>query len=282
MKTILELIHLSADYLKNKGIEQPKKSAEELIADALNLKKIDLYLFFDRPVDEEELAKVRALLLRRGQGEPWQYIKGEVEFYGCQLKVGPSVLIPRQETEILVDNIVKELKRSDLQGKMFCDLCSGSGCIGLAIKKSCPELNVTLVDISHEALILAKENAEANQLSVNLVQSDFFSDLKGAAFHFIASNPPYISRKDYERLGKEVKDFEPKLALIGGENGLVFYERFAREGAGFLKSGGSVWFEIGYDQAASVYRLFNQSPWRNLKVNKDWSGQDRFFSLEIE
>jgi len=281
-KNILEIVNLSTEYLKNKGIESPRRSAEELIADALHLNRIDLYTQHDRPLNDEEVAFIREHLLRRGQGEPWQYIRGFVEFYHCKLKINPSVLIPRQETEILVDLVVKELEREDLQGKKLLDLCTGSGCIGLALKKRFAILDVTLADISQEALKVAEDNAVQNELEVHCVAGDLFAPFKDMQFDLIVSNPPYISQSAYQTLAKEVKLFEPKAALLAGETGLEFYERFAHEAPAFLKPKGKVWLEIGYDQGQALLKLFSNGPWRNLSLRQDWAGHDRFFSLEIE
>lgn len=282
LKTVLELIHLSSEYLKNKGIANPRRSAEELISDVLSLSRLDLYLNFERPLDEKELELVRSVLLRRGRGEPLAYIFEKMEFLGCQLKITPAVLIPRPETEILADFIIKDLADLNFEELSLCDLCTGSGCLGLAIKKALPKLNLTLTDISEESLKIAIANAQANGLEVSPVQGDFLTPLSGNTFDCIVSNPPYIGQKAYESLDREVREFEPKGALLAGPSGLEFYQRFAAEGALYLKPGGRVWFEIGYDQGATVFELFSKPPWKNLKIRKDWAGHDRFFSLEIE
>lgn len=282
MKTVAELILLSAEFLKKKEIENSRRAAEELVADALNLKRLDLYLSFDRPLEDSEVEKIRKNLSRRAKGEPWQYISGEIEFYQCKIKVNSCVLIPRQETEILVDLMVKELSLQDLKGKYFLDLCAGSGCIGLALKKQFPELQVALADISSEALQVASENAIRNGLRVETLQGDFLNALDDRSFDFIVCNPPYVSERSYSDLHSSVKDYEPKLALVSKDEGLEFYSRFAREGHRYLNSQGKVWFEIGYDQGESLKRLFKGAPWKNVKLEKDWSAHDRFFSLEIE
>lgn len=282
MKTVLELLKLSSKYLSSKGVENPRRSAEDLIAAAFKLNRLDLYLSYELPISESEIEKIRQLIKRRGQGEPTPYILENVEFYGCKLKVNADVLIPRQETEILVDTIVKYLETHSLIGKKLLDLCSGSGCLGLSIKKKFPELDVVLSDICPKALQVAAKNAISNGLEVSFKQGDFLAPLRGESFDFVVCNPPYIDLATYEVLGDEVKKFEPKLALVGGVNGLEFYERFANEGVSFLKPQGHVWFEIGFDQGKSVSQLFQKAPWKNLKLAKDWAGHDRFFSLEIE
>lgn len=282
MKTVSELILLSAEFLKKKEIENPRRVAEDLVADALKLKRLELYLSFDRPLEDSEVEKIRNHLSRRVKGEPWQYISGEIDFYKCKIKVNPWVLIPRQETEILVDIIAKELSSQNLQGKVLLDLCSGSGCIGLALKKRFPDLQVALADLSSEALQLASENAISNKLVVELLHGDFLHALDGRSFDFIVCNPPYVSEKSYLGLHSSVKDYEPMLALVAKDDGLEFYARFAAEGRHHLRARGKAWFEIGYDQGEHLKRLFNNAPWKNGKLEKDWSAHDRFFSLEIE
>lgn len=159
MKNIQEILQLSTEYLAKKQIENPRRQAELIISLALQMPRMDLYMQFDRPLDEQEISVIRDNLRRRAEGEPWQYIHGEVEFYGCRITVTPDVLIPRQETEILVDKIVSLLRKNDISKKKLWDMCSGSGCIGIAIKKAIPELQVTLSDISEKSLAVAQENA---------------------------------------------------------------------------------------------------------------------------
>lgn len=275
MKSILEVLQLSTDYLNKKGIAQPRRQAEELLSDALNLKRIDLYTQFERPLSEDELTTCREKIRRRGEGEPIQYIQGNVEFYGCRIKVSPDVLIPRQETEILVDKIAKELSDLDLQGKVLWDVCCGSGYIGIALKKKFPQLQVFLSDISKPALKLAQENAEANGVEVVIKEGDFLEPFRGEKTHFLVCNPPYISQEEYSQLDKEVKNYEPKLALLGGATGLEFYKRLAADYQEFLFPEGIIWLEIGYNQGEAIKRLFSQE----IVIEKDYSGHDRFAIL---
>lgn len=282
MKAILDVLKLSSEYLEKQGVESPRKSAEETIADALGISRLDLYLEHDRPLTEPELQKVRAAILRRSKGEPEAYIRGKVEFYGCEISVTPAVLIPRQETEILADKIIKELKGVSLKGRRFLDLCTGSGCLGLAVKKACPELDVILSDISEEALNVAKNNACLNQLSVEFLLGDLLSPLKKERVDYVVCNPPYISQAEYDVLSREVRDFEPKTALLGGVDGLAFYRRLKEELPLHLVPGGKVWLEIGAAQGAAVLALFSAPIWKRVRLEKDWSSLDRFISLEME
>lgn len=282
MRTILEIINLSIDYLASKGISQPRLQAEELISQSLGIKRMDLYIQFDRPLVEEELVKCRTWLQRRSQGEPLQYINGKVDFFDCVIKVMPAVLIPRQETEILVDKVTKILAQETLTGKVLWDICCGSGCIGIALKKRFPELTVCLSDISSEALSIAAENASSNSVEVELLEGDLLLPFQKRFSDFVVCNPPYISEKEFSSLDIEVRAHEPRQALISGESGLEFYERLARELPSHLNPGSKVWFEIGASQGEAVQKLFQGACWKKCRVEKDWSDHERFFSLEIE
>jgi release factor glutamine methyltransferase len=282
MKNLIDVIKLSTDYLQKKGIQSPRRQAEELIADALKLKRLELYLQFDRPLSDAELDLCRSRLTRRANGEPSQYIRGEVEFLNCNIKVSPAVLIPRQETEILVDMIVKHLSQQDLKGKTLWDVCCGSGCIGIAIKKKLPDLNVILSDVSVDALKLSQENAQRNGVEVTCVQGDLLQPLEGKRTNFLVCNPPYVSESEFKNLTTEVSKYEPRLALVSGPSGLEFYERLADKLDGVLEPHGKAWLEIGTGQGAAVKQLFSKSVWNRCDFEQDWGGHDRFFFLEIE
>ena len=208
---------------------------------------------------------------------PRAYVEGEVEFYDCQISVTPDVLIPRQETEILVDLVLKKLGKGTL-----LDLCSGSGCIGLSIKKHLPDLDVVLSDISQKAIDLARKNAEKNNLDVSFFVGDLFNSLTEKKFDYLVCNPPYISEEEYIKLEPSVKDYEPKQALVGGDDGLLFYRRLETEMPNFLSGGAKVFFEIGYTQGKALLEIFSNPIWNNQEVLKDWAGHDRFFFLEFD
>jgi len=250
---------------------------EELLAHALKMKRIDLYLQFDRLVVEKEIEPLRAWIKRLSLGEPLEYILGLVEFYGCQIQVDPRVLIPRPETEILVDYIVKKVRK---EAKILWDLCTGSGAIGISLKKKLPHLLVSLSDLSKDALNVAKENAKQNEVEVEIVEGDLFTPFQGQKADVITINPPYVTTKEYLNLSKSVRDFEPKMALVGGEIGIEVYERLAKELPSHLQSGGQVFMEIGQGQGDAVSSLFSSAEWAFKKVSQDWSGKDRFFFLE--
>lgn len=292
MKTILDVLNLATSYLEAKKIANPRRQAQDLISLILGLKRVELYLEHDRPLTEVELEHLRTALSRRAKGEPVAYILGHTEFYNCRIHVNPHVLIPRQETELLVDKIAKQLTADhgsikDAKGcaiggrKTLLDLCCGSGCIGIALKKKIPALNVVLSDVSTEALSVARKNAEVNGVDVEFLQGDLLQPFKGRQADYIVSNPPYVRACEYEALENEVK-YEPRLALVGGDTGLDFYSALAKSLPEVLLSGAKVWFEIGADQGNSVLDLFKSPFWKRKTVDSDLSGKDRFFFLEIE
>lgn len=285
MKTVLEILTLSTEYLTKLGFVNPRKQAIELIGDALHTTPIDLYLQFDRPLEEVEIQKCRENIKRRGAREPLQYIRGEVDFFDCRFKVTSAVLIPRNETEILVDIIYQELSKLPLAGCQLWDICCGSGCIGISLKKKFPDLQVYLSDFSEAALQIAKANAELNQVRVVFVQGDLLQPFKGEQADFVVCNPPYVAESEWNSLEQEVK-FEPKSALIGGDDGLSFYRRLAAELKNHLKPKAKAWLEIGANQGKSIQMLFEpdkiSSKWKVCRFAKDWSNRDRFFFLENE
>lgn len=267
---------------KAKGMADPKRQAEDLLCDLLDCSRSQLYHLSSQPIGEEKLGIARRWAERRLRGEPLAYISGKVQFYGCRLEISPAVLIPRPETELLVDRAAAALKSEDVQGKILWDICCGSGCIGIAMKKAFPSLTVFLSDCSPEAVALASRNAIANEADVACLCGDLLAPFQGQKAHFVISNPPYISEEEYVTLDREVKDFEPRLALDGGKSGLEIYQRLADELPRFLYPHAKVWLEIGYRQGEAVKGLFHSPPWKNQRVENDWAGHHRFFFLENE
>jgi release factor glutamine methyltransferase len=253
MKTVIEVLKLAQSFLHS------RRDAEDLLSHVLKMNRLDVYLHHDRPMEEEELAVLRELVKRRASGEPIAYLIGQVSFAGLTLKVDRRVLIPRPETEELVAQV---LKRSP-QGTLL-DLCTGSGCIGLALKRARPELKVILSDLCAEALEVARANSAG--FEVEILQGDFLAPLQGRHLDWIVSNPPYVA--DFAALPPSVRDFEPRLALEGG---LLYYERLAKERPPNVK----LFLEIGADQGEAVRKIFGTG-----EILKDSFGRDRFFTLE--
>lgn len=207
--------------------------------------------------------------------KPLAYQLGRVSFYGLDLLVDERVLIPRMESELLVERALFKIKNG-----LVLDLCAGSGCLGLAIQKERQGCRVVLSDISVDALSLIRENAAANGLDVEVVQGDLLESVSDRVFDYVICNPPYISEADYEGLQSSVKDYEPKIALVGGKTGLEFYEKLALQLPKHIQPKGWAFFEIGYDQGSQMGEIFSSDDWVCGQVNKDYAGHDRFFSVQ--
>jgi release factor glutamine methyltransferase len=282
MLTVLESINLSAEYLNKKGIDSPKLNAELLLACILNCKRLDLYLSFDRPLKEDEIQNYRELLKRRASNEPLQYILGSVEFYGLEFKVNSSVLIPRQETEILVETIINTADKEKEYNVL--DIGTGSGIIAVSLAKHLPAVKITALDISEKVLTVAALNAELNEVKdrINFIQADITKDnCFEDKFDIIVSNPPYISSAEYEELKPELKVYEPKFALTDYNDGLSFYRSITGSAGKMLNPGKSVYFELGAGQSASVKAIMEQNGFSKIEIIKDYLGIDRVISGEI-
>lgn len=279
MKTISDILKASVLFLQERGVDRARFTAESLIASCLQLKRMDLYLQFDRPVLEEELALIRPLLKRASLKEPVEYIIPHIAFHQAQLTLSKDVLIPRQETEILVDWMGK----SGLAGELdVWDVCTGSGCIGIALKKMFPEFRVAISDLSSAALEVARQNVLQNQVEIEVCQGDLLAPFQGRQADVIVCNPPYVSLEEYVQLEESVRLFEPKQALVGGEDGLLYYRRLQEELPVHLKRQAKIFLEIGASQGEAIRALFSAPYWKKQRIEKDWSGQDRFFFLEFE
>ncbi|MCH9633916.1 MAG: Release factor glutamine methyltransferase [Chlamydiae bacterium] len=281
MITLQDVLKKSTHFLEKKDVSDSRRQAEEILSFSLRISRIQLYTQFDQPIQEAELEVIRKNLARRAKREPLQYIEGKVAFFNTEIKVTRNVLIPRQETEIMVDAIANALKQENLEGKILWDLCCGSGCIGISLKKMFPEMRVVLSDVSKDALKVASENAALNQVDVECYSGDLFEPNLGPV-DFLVSNPPYISEDEFKKLEPEVSQHEPKLSLVSGPTGLEFYERIQADIRKNLKNDAKAWFEIGSDQKESLEQLFCSKDNFNTSFQKDYAGHDRFFLLELE
>lgn len=277
MLTVLESINLSTEYLKNKGIESPRNNAELLLAKILNCKRLELYLSFDRPLVENEVTQYREYIKRRSSFEPLQYIIGSVEFYGLEFKVNRSVLIPRQETEILVETIINKFQNQI--GLKILDVGTGSGIIAICLAKFLSESKVIAIDSSSDAVDVAKENAKINSVEEQIIFThlDFMNDstFNENEFDIIVSNPPYISSTEFPKLQPELRLYEPRQALTDESNGLSFYELIARKGKSLLKKNGKIFFEVGQNQSSAVKDILTKEHYTEIHIQKDYLNIDR-------
>jgi release factor glutamine methyltransferase len=282
MWTPLKIIQWAVPYLTQKGVPHARFDVECLIAHALKINRLKVYLQFDRPLDPAELTLIREYLKRRALHEPIQYILGVREFFGHSFKVGPGVLIPRPETEQLVELAIEYLKGIPEENRLVLDLGTGSGCIAISLAKAIP-CQVWAVDISDKALGIARENAD--NLGVNVIQwrlGSWFSALKDedlAQFQLILSNPPYIPLGEKAQLEEQVRDFEPNEALFGGENGLEAYENLAVSLAQKLNIGGIALLELHADGLSKVLPLFERMGFKGVAY-PDLQGHARVLKLE--
>lgn len=253
-----------------KGIDE--SDAEWIYSIVLDVKRSELEK--ERVVKPSEAKKIEEIVGKRLCGRPLWYIIGDTEFYDCKIKVDERVLIPRPETEILADAAVKAVE----DGDKVLDMCTGSGCIAISIAKHCKDRNVsvTAVDVSDAAIMLAKENANYNSVDVTFIQSDLFAKVHGR-FNLIVCNPPYIKSKDIFTLQKEVREYEPRIALDGGDDGLDFYRRLSKEINRYIVKGGMLMLEVGEGQAEQVLKLFGKRDY--FMVIKDFAGVDRFLKI---
>lgn len=271
---ILEIINKTVPFFQKHGIENPRLNIEWLLAHVLNKKRLELYLQFEREVDEPTLARLRELVRRRAGGEPIQYVTGEAPFYGLTFAVNRHVLIPRPETELLVEAVMKRVQ----PGAMIVDVGTGSGCLVVTLAKQLPGARLVAVDASAEALAVARANARRHgvEKSARFLQGDLLEALRdNVGADVVVSNPPYIASGDWVTLPKEVRDFEPVQALVAGADGLEVIRRLVRTAKRVLSPSGYVALEIGAGQRTAVEQLFRDHGYHGVEVVKDLQGHER-------
>ena len=275
--TLKELLTKGEDLLAQAGKDSPRYDARALYMFLTGLDNTGLIMAQREDVAQNTQARYLSLIQQRASGIPLQHITGHQGFMDLYLKVGPEVLIPRPETELLVEEALRVLREeydaADAPAPEVLDICTGSGAIGLSVKKHFPKAQVTLSDISDGALQTAEANAELNGLKVEILKSDMFKALEGRNFHMILCNPPYITDREIETLTSEVREHEPMIALSGGADGLDFYRILAEEAPKHLNCGGRLMMEIGYDQGETVPELMKDLG--ETRVMKDLNGLDR-------
>jgi len=268
--TYREAIGLGEKILTMAGIADVKTDAWMLLEMAAKIDRNFYYMHMDDEIAKEQLEEYEWALKKRSEHIPLQYIVGETEFMGLPFKVNSSVLIPRQDTETLVEEALKVAK----PGMKVLDMCTGSGCIIISILRHGKELEGYASDISRHAINVAKENAKLNQVAVSFETGDLFDHIKGK-YDIIVSNPPYIRTEEIAKLMPEVQNFEPYDALDGKEDGLFFYRKIVEQAGDYFNPGGHLLFEIGHDQGLDVSELMEQTGYKDVRVIKDLAGNDR-------
>lgn len=268
-RTLEEALREGRQYLKKQGIIEYELDGWYLFSFHFQMNRASYLLNLSLRIEEEDFISYMELIKRRGEKIPLQYITGNQEFMGLTFLVSEDVLIPRQDTEILVEEVLKISS-----GKDVLDVCTGSGCIILSLSKLGNIAKGMGVDISKKALMIANKNKENLKAEVTFLESDLFKEVEGQ-YDIIVSNPPYIKTEDIKGLMEEVKVHEPYLALDGKEDGLYFYKKIIEQLPAHLKSGGSIFFEIGYNQGEEVSALLRKAGFQSIEVIKDLAKLDR-------
>jgi len=277
--TILKILSWTKDYLAGKGVENARLESEWLLCAALGLDRVGLYVNFDRPLNSSELAVYRGMVSRRAKREPLQHILGSQEFMGLEFEVTPAALIPRHDTETLVEEAIKRCRGAET----ILDIGVGGGCIAVALAKLLPGASVFGVERSAASLELANRNAAKHGVSVDLVSGSLFEPFKGKRFHMIVSNPPYIPSGDIAALQPEVRDYEPREALDGGSDGLDFYRIIVPAAPDYLNRGGWLLFEVGIGEAGRVLELYSAAGhYTDMFKAKDPAGIDRVVGARLD
>jgi len=282
-----EFINVTVKIFEDKKIKDARLNAELLLCDVLKCSRIDLYLNFDKPLTKDEIKIYKDFVQRRLKNEPLQYILGKTSFYGFDIMVNDKVLIPRQETEILVEKVLNDIKSRTLKEVSVFEIGAGSGCISIALTKMLKlenlDVKIYAVDISAEALEVAEKNCELNGLKhgdIKFIVKDIFEIEKlSRNFDYIVSNPPYIPFDEYNKLEKEVKDYKPLISLTDKENGLKFYERIFKIASDETFTG-KIYCEIGFDQKEDLEKILLQYNFSSHCFYKDYSGNFRILEVK--
>ncbi len=280
--TIRRVLEWTTGHLQKHGSETPRLEAEILLAHARKCKRIELYTNYDLELTDAVRATMRDLVNRRAKREPVAYLVGYREFFSLEFRVTPDVLIPRPETETLVMEAIAVAK--PLPSPTVLDLCTGSGCVAIAIAKNCPKATVTATDISPAALLVATENATKHKLTerITFLEGDLLAPIAaGTTFDVIVSNPPYIPSAEIATLHADVQQYEPRLALDGGNDGLDIIRRILTDAKPFLKPDGWLMFEFTPEQAATIHSLAQEHGYCDVTIVKDTAHQPRFLRARL-
>lgn len=295
--TTRRLLEWTTNFFTEKGADSPRLEAEILLAFALKTTRVDLYVNYESVPNDDERALFRSLVKRRGAGEPVAHLVGKKEFYSLDFETTRDVLIPRPETEQLVLEAVEYVKKTDKEARAagtfdadrvwnFCDVGTGSGCVAIALAKNLRNARLTALDVSPAALAVARRNAEKNGVAdrVEFFESDLFSALEPERrFDVVVSNPPYVSASEYAELEPTVRDYEPKLALLGGETGVEIVARIVATAPDYLKNKGKIFVETSPTTVAAAARLFEEDGrWADVAVIPDFAKLNRFVSATLK
>ena len=272
--TTLKVLDWTREFLASRGVENARLEAEWLLCAATGLDRVGLYLNFEKPLHDEELAAYRVMVARRGRREPLQHILGTQEFYGLEFEVSPDVLIPRHDTETLVSEALRRMP----DARSVLDIGTGSGCIILSLAQELGKGIFVGIDKSAEALSLARENAVLTGLDqrVLFAESDGCGEFDAASVDVLVSNPPYIPSRVVDGLARHIREHEPRMALDGGADGLDVYRALLLDAVMVLKIGGGVFFEIGDEQGPAMRDMLNEFGFADVAIIKDYAGKDRF------
>lgn len=280
--TIGSLVKWATDDFRTRGIENPRLDAELIVAYALGIDRMRVILDAERPLEGRELDELRDLVKRRRAREPIAYLRGEREFYGLRFRVDKRVLVPRPDTETLVDRALARTTHVSMSMRLL-DLCTGSGCVAISMARERPTSSVIATDVSDDALTVARENAaRLGAYNVAFVKGDLYDAVPPQRFDVITANPPYIPTTEIATLDADVKDFEPRLALDGGDDGLALLRRVIARAPDYLVPGGALAVELGAGQAEAVKALFEARGFADITVDRDIARIERVVSGVVQ
>lgn len=276
-----DVVTWMTDDLRKRGVDGARLDAELIVAQALHIDRVKVIVDGQRMLEPQELETIRALFRRRRGFEPVAYLRGFREFYGRPFRVDRRVLVPRPDTEILVEVALERLRHRDL-GARIVDLCTGSGCVAITLKLERPTMTVDATDLSADAIAVARDNAQrlGAVWNVRFAAGDLFAPLGAPRkiYDLVVANPPYIATDEIATLQPDIKDHEPRLALDGGPDGLDIVRRIVKEAPGWLRPGGALAMEIGAGQAPLVERIYVEGGFRDVRRTQDYGGHDRVVS----
>jgi release factor glutamine methyltransferase len=276
--TIGSLVKWATDDFRTRGIENPRLDAELIVAFALGIDRMRVILDASRPLEGAELARLRDLVKRRRAHEPIAYLRGEREFYGLRFHVDARVLVPRPETEILVDVALARTSHVSLSTRLL-DLCTGSGCVAISIARQRPTAKVWASDVSPDAIAVARENAyRLGAYNIAFATGDLFAPIGDRKFDVVTANPPYIATAEIATLMPDVREFEPRLALDGGADGLDLVRRIVEDAPAHLVPGGVLAMEIGAGEADATRAIFEAKGFREVRADRDFAKIERVVS----